>query len=256
MDKHRVLVLGGMTEARELAGRLAARTNIDVVLSLAGRTREPIGYPVPLRIGGFGGVRGLIDYIREREIDLMIDATHPFAEQMSRHAVFSASETGVPFFVLSRPAWRKAEGDRWTEADSIADGVVKLGRKPRRVFAAIGRQELAPLCDAPHHFYLVRSVDPIDPPLDLPDARYISERGPFALKAERKLLSGEKIDVVLAKNSGGDASYAKIVAARELGIEVVLVKRPKAARAETVDNVLDAVALARQRLDSREYRGV
>jgi precorrin-6A/cobalt-precorrin-6A reductase len=250
MIKYRVLVLGGMTEARELAGRLAVRSNIDVVLSLAGRTREPIQYPVPLRIGGFGGVRGLIDYIRERELDLMIDATHPFAEQMSRHAAFAASETGVPFFVLSRPAWQKADGDRWTDADSIADGVAKLGGKPRRVFAAIGRQELDPLTSAPHHFYLVRSVDPIDPPLDLPDARYICERGPFEFSAEHDLLAGEKIDAILAKNSGGDASYAKIEAARRLGIEVVLVKRPKGSKAETVEDVMEALALARQRLDS------
>jgi precorrin-6A/cobalt-precorrin-6A reductase len=251
MTKHRVLVLGGMTEARELAGRLAARSNIDVILSLAGRTREPIQYPVPLRIGGFGGVRGLIDYINERQLDLMIDATHPFAEQMSRHAAFAASETGVPFFVLSRPAWQKADGDRWTDADSIVDAVAKLGAKPRRVFAAIGRQELSPLEAAPHHFYLVRSVDPIEPPLSVPDARYICERGPFQVSAERKLLAHEKIDAILAKNSGGAASYAKIEAARKLGIEVVLVRRPRRGDAETVENVLEAVSLARQRLDSR-----
>jgi precorrin-6A/cobalt-precorrin-6A reductase len=251
MMKHRVLVLGGTMESRELAGRLAARSNIDVVLSLAGRTRDPIGYPVPLRIGGFGGVRGLIDYLNERQIDLMIDATHPFAEQMSRHAAFAASETGVPFFALCRPAWQKAEGDRWTEVSSVADGVGKLGKKSRRVFAALGRQEAAALSDAPHHSYLVRSVDPIDPPLDLPDARYICERGPFALPAERKLLKGAKIEVVFAKNSGGDATYAKIAAARELGIEVVLVKRPKRNSVETVESPLEAVALARQRLHSR-----
>jgi precorrin-6A/cobalt-precorrin-6A reductase len=251
MMTHRVLVLGGTMESRELAGRLAARSNIDVVLSLAGRTREPIGYPVPLRIGGFGGVRGLIDYINERNIDLMIDATHPFAEQMSRHAALAASETNVPFFALSRPAWRKLEGDRWTEAGSIAEAVGKLGEKQRRVFVALGRQEVEALADAPHHAYLVRSVDPIDPPLDLPDVRYICQRGPFQLAAERKLLKGAKIEVVLAKNSGGDASYPKIAAARELGIEVVLVKRPRRNNVETVENVLDAVARARQRLDSR-----
>jgi precorrin-6A/cobalt-precorrin-6A reductase len=151
--------------------------------------------------------------------------------------------------VLSRPAWQKAEGDRWTDADSMVDAVAKLGSEPRRVFAAIGRQELAPLEAAPHHFYLVRSVDPIEPPLNVPEARYICERGPFQLSAERKLLSGEKIDAILAKNSGGEASYAKIAAARKLGIEVVLVRRPRRGNAETVDNVLEAVSLAGQRLD-------
>jgi precorrin-6A/cobalt-precorrin-6A reductase len=248
---HRVLVLGGTMESRELAGRLAARSNIDVVLSLAGRTREPIGYPVPLRIGGFGGVRGLIDYINERQVDLMIDATHPFAEQMSRHAALAAAETNVPFFALSRPAWKKIDGDRWTDASSVADAVERLGKKTRRVFVALGRQEVGALTAAPHHSYVVRSVDPVDPPLDLPDISYICQRGPFQLAAERKLISGEKIEVVLAKNSGGDATYPKIAAARELGIEVVLVKRPKRGSVETVENALDAVSLARQRLDSR-----
>lgn len=249
--KHRVLVLGGTTESRELAGRLAARLDLDVVLSLAGRTREPIGYPVPLRIGGFGGVRGLIDYINERQVDLMIDATHPFAEQMSRHAAFAAAETRVPFFALSRAAWKKIDGDRWTEASSVADAVGRLGENRKRVFVALGRQEIGALTAAPHHAYLVRSVDPVEPPLDLPEARYIRQRGPFELAAERELLSGEGIEVILSKNSGGDASYPKIAAARELGIDVVLVRRPKRNSVETVENVLDAVSLARQRLDSR-----
>ena len=197
------------------------------MLSLAGRTREPVPYPVPLRIGGFGGPRGLADYLNERQINLLIDATHPFAAQMSRHAALAAAETKVPFFALCRPAWQQTEGDRWTDAGSVADAVGKLGKKPRRVFVTLGRQELAPLGAAPQHSYLVRSVDPVDPPLDVPDARYILDRGPFGIAAERTLLAEEKIDAVLAKNSGGDATYAKIAAARDLGIEVVLVRRPE-----------------------------
>lgn len=247
---NRVLILGGTTESRELAARLAVKPNLDVVLSLAGRTREPVQYTVPLRIGGFGGPAGLADYLMERRIDLMIDATHPFSTQMSRHAAFAAAETGVSFFKLCRPAWQKADGDRWTDAASIADAVGKLGGATRRVFVTLGRQELAPLSSAPHHSYLVRSVDPVDPPLVVPDVRYIQARGPFETAAERDLLAGEKIDVVLAKNSGGDATYAKIEAARELGIEVVLVRRPERQGVETVDNMKDAVSLAHQRLDS------
>jgi precorrin-6A/cobalt-precorrin-6A reductase len=252
MMPHRVLILGGTTESRELAGRLASRLNLDIVLSLAGRTRDPVQYPVPLRIGGFGGPDGLADYISERRIDLLIDATHPFAAQMSRHAALAAAETKVPFFKLSRPAWEKADGDRWIDAGSVADAVGKLGRKPRRVFVALGRQELAPLSTAPHHSYLVRSVDPVDPPLAVPDARYICARGPFELAAERELLAGEKIDALVAKNSGGAATYAKIEASRELGIEVILVRRPERNKVETVNDVLEAVSLAHQRLASTE----
>lgn len=247
---NRVLILGGTTESRELAARLAVGLNTEVVLSLAGRTREPIKYPVPLRIGGFGGPSGLGSYLFERRIDLLIDATHPFAAQMSRHAAIAAVETGVPFFKLCRPAWSQAEGDRWIDAGSISDAVSKLGTTGRRVFVALGRQELEPLSAAPHHSYLVRSVDPIDPPLDLPDARYIESRGPFALEAERELLAGERIEAILAKNSGGDATYGKIEAARALGIEVVLVHRPKREDVETVETMAEAMALANRRLSA------
>jgi precorrin-6A/cobalt-precorrin-6A reductase len=250
MMTYRVLILGGTTESRELAGRLSAKSNVEVVLSLAGRTREPLEYPVPVRIGGFGGPAGLADYVAERRIDLMIDATHPFAAQISKHAALAAAETGVPFFALSRPAWSRADGDRWIDAVSVADAVGKLGSDARRVFVTLGRQELAPLSGAPHHSYLIRSVDPVDPPLAVPDARYIHARGPFALDQERELLSGEGIDVVLAKNSGGAATYAKIAAARDLGVEVVLVRRPERNGVETVETVMDALALAHQRLAS------
>ena len=253
----RVLILGGTTESRQLAAQLTvSRSKLDIVLSLAGRTRDPVPYPVPLRIGGFGGPRGLADYLNERQISLLIDATHPFATQMSRHAAIAAAETKVPFFALCRPAWQQSEGDRWTDVGSVAEAVGKLGKKPRRVFVTLGRQELAPLGDAPHHSYLVRSVDPVDPPLDVPDARYILDRGPFAIAAERTLLSEEKIDAVLAKNSGGDATYAKIAAARDLGIEVVLVRRPAPNGVETVASVPEAVQLAAHRLPPVEKRGV
>lgn len=248
---NRVLILGGTTESRELAARLAVGLHTEVVLSLAGRTREPVKYPVPLRIGGFGGPSGLAGYLFERRIDLLIDATHPFSAQMSRNAAIAAAETGVPFFKLCRPAWERKEGDQWTDAASIVDAVGKLGSTGRRVFVTLGRQELVPLSSAPHHSYLVRSVDPIDPPLDLPDARYIESRGPFAFEAERDLLAGESIDAILAKNSGGDATYAKIEAARSLGIEVLLVRRPKREEeVETVETMAEAVALANRRLSA------
>ena len=253
----RVLILGGTTESRQLAAQLAtSRVKLDVVLSLAGRTREPMQYPVPLRIGGFGGARGLVDYLNERHIDLLIDATHPFAAQMSRHAALAAAETKTPFFALCRPAWQQAEGDRWTDAGSVPEAIGKLGKQSRRVFVTLGRQELAPLGTAPHHSYLVRSVDPVDPPLEIPDARYIEDRGPFGIAAERALLAEHRIDVVLAKNSGGDATYAKIAAARDLGIEVVLVRRPPRNGVETVESVAEALSLAAHRLPPAEKRGV
>jgi precorrin-6A/cobalt-precorrin-6A reductase len=257
MMLQRVLILGGTTESRQLAAQLTvSRSKLDIVLSLAGRTREPVPYPVPLRIGGFGGVRGLADYLNERQISLLIDATHPFSVQMSRHAALAAAETKTPFFALCRPAWQQADGDRWTEAASVTDAIGRLGKKPRRVFVTLGRQELAPLGTAPHHSYLVRSVDPVDPPLDIPDARYIQDRGPFGVAAERVLLSENRIDAILAKNSGGDATYAKIAAARDLGVEVVLVRRPPPNGAETVESVAAALSLATHRLPPVEKRGV
>lgn len=221
---HRILILGGTTEARQLAGKLAARAS--VTLSLAGRTESPVAQGVPVRSGGFGGADGLAAYLRDEHVDLLIDATHPYAAQISANAAQAARVAGVPIFALRRPGWVPVEGDRWTQVDGVGDAAQALGAAPRRVLLALGRQEVAAFEAAPQHHYLIRSVDPVEPKLAVPDATYLLARGPFREVEERALLERHRIDAVVSKNSGGEATYGKIAAARALGIEVVMVRRP------------------------------
>lgn len=249
-----MLILGGTTEARELAGRLASRADVATVLSLAGRTEKPVAHPVPVRTGGFGGAAGLSAWLRDNRVDLLIDATHPFAARISANAEAAAALSDVPLVVLRRPGWAREPGDDWIEAGSISEAVESLGAAPRRTFAALGRQELAPLQRAPQHFWLVRSVDPVIPPLDAPRAEYLLGRGPFAEADEIALLRRHRIDAVLCKNSGGAASYGKIAAARRLGLPVFIVARPPEGAAPTVVSVEKALALADHRL-APEKRG-
>jgi precorrin-6A/cobalt-precorrin-6A reductase len=237
----RILILGGTTEARQLAGRLAMRAGLNVTLSLAGRTAEPAAQPVPVRTGGFGGAEGLADYLRSEKMDALIDATHPYAAAISANAAAAASQTGVPLMALRRAGWEPVPGDRWIDVDHMADAVQALGPTSRRVFLALGRKEIAPFETAPQHHYLVRSVDPVEPPLNVPDAVYITARGPFAEESERPLLEEHGIDILVAKNSGGSATYGKIAAARALALPVILLRRPVLPEVATVGTVDEAV---------------
>ncbi|PNG27481.1 cobalt-precorrin-6A reductase [Methylocella silvestris] len=220
----RVLILGGTAEASALAALLADRPAIAPLLSLAGRTAAPVKAPIPMRIGGFGGAEGLARYIAEERVELLIDATHPFAAAISRNAVGAACAEKIPLIVVGRPPWTQLPGDRWIPAGDMAEAAALLGAARRRVFLAIGRLQLAAFEAAPQHFYLIRGIEPVSP--KLPDHRFISARGPFEREAERRLLGEERIDVVVAKNSGSPAVYGKIEAARELGLPVVMVERP------------------------------
>ena len=227
-----------------------------MTLSLAGRTLDPVKQPVPVRSGGFGGVAGLAAYLTENAVDGLIDATHPFAAQMSRHAAEAAVLAGVPLVALRRPAWEAVEGDRWTEVDNVAEAAAALGEAPRRAFLALGRQELAPFEALPQHAYLVRSVDPVEPPLAVPDAVYVTARGPFGVEDDVRLLTEHRIDVVVSKNAGGEASYAKIAAARWLGLPVVMVRRPAVPDVPSVATVENAEAWIDHLAASRANRGV
>lgn len=246
--RHSILILGGTTEARVLAGRLAKDPRFVTELSLAGRTRNPIEQPVPVRVGGFGGVDGLVQYLTERGISILIDATHPYAAQMSHNAAEAAERAGVPLLSLRRSPWLQQPGDRWTEVDSVAAAVDAVGADRRRVFLTLGRQELLPFEAAPQHDYLIRSVDPVEPPLTVPYAHYVTSRGPFAQADEVRLLTEHGIAVIVAKNSGGPASYGKIAAARALGIEVVLIRRPALPPVPCAETVDDLLILLEQRL--------
>ncbi|MFZ1883329.1 MAG: cobalt-precorrin-6A reductase [Rhodoplanes sp.] len=251
-----VLILGGTMEARRLAERLAGRSDLTVTLSLAGRTAHPAALPVPVRSGGFGGVAGLVDYLKAERIDALIDATHPYAAVISANAAQAARITGVPLLALRRQSWAKVDGDRWTEVADMNEAVHALGDKPRRVFLALGRKEVAPFAQAPQHHYLVRSVDPIDPPLAVPHAEYIRARGPFSEDDERALLADRGIDVIVSKNSGGSATYGKIAAARALGIGVVVLRRPTLPDVPSVETVDAALAWLDHALAPQAARGV
>jgi precorrin-6A/cobalt-precorrin-6A reductase len=252
----RILILGGTLEARQLAARLRGRADVTVTLSLAGRTSAPAAQPVPVRVGGFGGAEGLAAYLRAERIAALIDATHPYAATISANAARAAAVAGVRLLALRRPPWQSIAGDRWIEVADGREAVRALGIAPRRVFLALGRKELAPFGAAAQHHYLVRSVDPVDPPLPVPHASYVVARGPFAEAAERDLLVAHAIDAIVAKNSGGAATYGKIAAARALGIEVILLRRPHLPPAPSVASVEEAAAWLDHALTSVAARGV
>jgi len=249
----RTLILGGTTEARHLAGKLAGHA--DVTLSLAGRTENPVAQGVPVRTGGFGGPEGLAAYLTENRVRLLIDATHPYAARISANAAQAAQLAGVPAIALRRPPWKQAPGDRWTEVDNAAEAAGLLGPRPRKIFLALGRQEIGPFEAVPQHAYLVRSVDPVEPPLGVPSATYILARGPFSEADDRALLKAHGIDAIVAKNSGGQATYGKIAAARQLGVEVFLIKRPPLPDMPSGADVDEVARLADHVLET-EKRGV
>ena len=222
----RVLILGGTSEASGLASTVGADRRFAATLSLAGRTRAPLPPPIAWRVGGFGGIEGLVAYLRAERINALIDATHPFAEQMTCHAAAAAELAKIPLLVLCRPPWQPVGSDRWTVVPDMAAAAAALGRAPRRVFLTVGRKDLAPFAAAPWHHYLVRSVDLPDPAALPAGAKAIAARGPFGEAAERRLLQEHGIDVIVTKNSGGAATAGKLAAARALFLPVVMIARP------------------------------
>jgi precorrin-6A/cobalt-precorrin-6A reductase len=222
----RVLILGGTTEAFALAQELARDRRFAPTYSLAGRTAAPLMPDVPFRVGGFGGVDGLAAWLAAEKIDAVVDATHPFAAHMSANAASAAQRLRLPLLFVRRPGWRPEPGDRWTDVADMDDAVPALGAEPRRAFLAIGRTEIGVFRRAPQHAYIARAIDAPHPDALPPCTEIILQRGPFALEDEIALLQSHAIDVLVSKNSGGDAAYAKIAAARALGLPVVMVRRP------------------------------
>ena len=217
-------MLGGTTEASLLARALAAARS-DAVFSYAGRTAEPVAQPLPQRIGGFGGIAGLITYLRDQNITHVIDATHPFAAQMSHHAATACQILALPLAALERPAWQPQQGDMWNAVQTIEDAVEYLPSAPANIFLAIGRQHLHLFSAAPQHHYLMRLVDTASGPL-LPQSTAVIGRGPFQFADDLTLLQDHNIDIVVTKNSGGTGADAKLTAARTLGLSVIMVNRP------------------------------
>ncbi|MCP8939826.1 cobalt-precorrin-6A reductase [Alsobacter sp. SYSU M60028] len=237
----RVLVLGGTTEATALARALAGRVEFAPTLSLAGRTDRPAAQPIPARVGGFGGVAGLADYLRSEGIEAVVDATHPFAARMSEHAAQACREAGVPLVALTRPPWTPGPGDRWIDVPDMAGAVDALGEVPRTVFLTVGRLSLPAFAARPEHTYVVRTIDePGEGPLP-PRVRLIRARGPFAEEDEVALMRREGVDIVVSKNSGGEATSAKLAAARRLGLPVVMVRRPPRPETKQAHGVAEAL---------------
>ncbi|MFT6674880.1 MAG: precorrin-6A/cobalt-precorrin-6A reductase [Sulfitobacter sp.] len=221
----RVLLLGGTSEASQMAKALAA-SGINAVFSYAGRTNAPVPQPLPTRIGGFGGLTGLAQYLRAEAITHVIDATHPFAAGMSRNAFAACAETTTPLIRLERPMWRAQAGDDWTRVDDISALPDALPDTPARVFLAIGKQQIALFAAKPQHHYLLRLVDAPEADLPLPDCAVVLARGPFTLDQDLALLRAHHITHIVAKNAGGSGAEAKLHAARHLGLPVILADRP------------------------------
>ncbi len=243
MDATKLLILGGSSEGMALARALASDARYAPTLSLAGRTRHPAPSPIPMRSGGFGGAEGLARYIAENKIDVLIDATHPFAAEMKRHAVAAARAARVTLLAIRRPEWKPRAGDQWIPVATLEEAATVLGEPPRRVLLTTGRKELAPFVGAAQHFYLLRSVEA--PPREAlpPRVEVITARGPFTLADEVKLLRDKAIDILVTKNSGGTATAAKLDAARVLSLPVIMVRRPQVPDApESVETVAEALA--------------
>jgi precorrin-6A/cobalt-precorrin-6A reductase len=227
-----ILVLGGTAEARELAAR------VPVLTSLAGRVRSPQLPPGEVRIGGFGGIPGLVAWLREHQPSAVVDATHPFAAQMSRHAFEACAAVGVPLLRLQRPGWVEGPGDRWTRVPSLEAAAAAVGA--RRALLTTGRQAVEPFLSLPH--VVLRAIER---PQGIPTSWVVVlGRPPWSLSDELAQIAEHRIEVVVTKDSGGPAA-PKLEAARRTGLEVVMVDRPPVVAAEVVTTVDDAVAWLR-----------
>jgi len=255
-ERVHLLILGGTGEALALAEACRARFGASLMLtsSLAGRTRRPLRPPGRLRVGGFGGSDGLVRYLRRAAVDMVVDATHPFAAAISANARVACASLALPRLSLVRPMWARAPGDRWIEAADATDAAAALARlDARRVFLTLGQGGLEAFAGMPEHRFLVRLVEPPPRPPPLERCRVVIGRGPFTVAEERATLTDQRIDVVVCKASGGAATEAKILAARGLGLPVIMLRRPAAEpgpRVAEVEAALDWIAgrLARPRL--------
>lgn len=215
----RILLLGGTTEALRLARRLGPES----IYSLAGLGRVPDDLPCQVRVGGFGGAEGLAAFIREQGIELLLDLTHPYAAQISANAARAAELSGVACWALRRPAWQAGAGDNWREVDDWA-GLVAALQDFRRPLFTLGREPLEHLHEIPlHQHWTVRCLTAQQA---VPRAEIIGARGPFDLHNERTLFARLRSDVLISKNSGSQSTEPKLQVARELGLPVVLLRRP------------------------------
>ena len=249
----RLLVLGGTGEARALTERIDARfgDRVAVVYSLAGRTDAPLRPPATMRRGGFGGAAGLADHLRAHDYHAVVDATHPFAKRISRNAVAACDAVGVALVTLGRPAWRREANDNWLDVDNLAAAASTLRDDSwSRVFVTTGRTGLNAFAALRNMFFLLRLVAKPRAPLPLRHYELIIDRGPFTIASETTLLREYRIDVLVTKASGGSATRPKLMAARELGLPVIMLRRPPGTD-RTAISLDEALLWVEQRLRER-----
>lgn len=238
-----LLILGGTAEAASLAGAALDRVpGLRVITSLAGRTRSPAAVAGETRIGGFGGAAGLEDYLRAEDVDLVIDATHPFAAVISHNAARACEVAAVKRLQLLRPPWARRQGDHWIEVADVAAAASALGEVGKRAFLTVGRSELSHFAGIRDAWFLIRTIEKPDVSSMPPESVAIQDRGPFHEPSERALMTRHRIDVVVAKNSGAAATYGKIAAARAANIPVIMVRQPPPQPGERAATVADAMA--------------
>lgn len=249
-----ILVLGGTAEARELAAALVAR-GVAVTTSLAGRVARPRLPPGDVRIGGFGGADALAGWLREHGVRAVVDATHPFAQRISASAGAACPAAGVPLLRLERPGWSERPGDRWTWVDDLHGAARAIGSLGERVLLTTGRQGLPAFAAVDDAWFLIRCVDPPQPPLP-PRHELILDRGPYTVPGELEVIDRHRIDLVVTKDSGGPLTIAKLDAARRRRLPVIVVRRPARPACETVTGVGDALRWALARAHPGYRRGV
>lgn len=241
----KILILGGTGDALALIqalGKLADFEPWVLILSLAGRTRSRPSGNWHVRIGGFGGIEGLKNYLRTELIDLLIDATHPFATQISYQAWAAAEALAIPHLRLTRSPWQPVVGDHWIEVASHQAAAERLPHLGQRIFLSIGHQELTNYADLDHLWFLMRTVEQPSQTERLPPGLILLEKGPFSTASERSLLRDHTIEVVVSKNSGGAATYGKLMAARELRLPVVMIQRPSSPPGRSVETIEEVIS--------------
>ncbi|MFF0610680.1 cobalt-precorrin-6A reductase [Nocardia tengchongensis] len=245
----KTLILGGTREARELADIVSGERGFEIVSSLAGRVRAPVLPVGEVRVGGFGGAEGLREWLAGNGIEAVVDATHPFAGGITANAAAAAAALGLPVLHVRRPGWLERDGDRWVRVPDLALAAEAAAALGKRVFLTIGRQGVAAFANS-EGWFLIRAIDPPEGAVP-PQHELLLARGPFSVDEEIALLVERRIDVLVTKDSGGALTEAKLTAARELGLAVVMIDRPPLpAGAEQVETVAAAWDWLRARRDS------
>ena len=241
----RILILGGTAEARLLAARLEDDARFIPLTSLAGVTAKPSKIAGEVRTGGFGGVDGLREFVSTEHIALMVDATHPFAAQISAHAAQAGAKASIPVLRLERPPWERQAGDDWVQVAGIVEAA-RAVPEGARVLVTVGRQEVAPFFAREDTHVIARMIEPTV--VEVPGhAHLLLARPPFTLAQEKALMEEKRITVLVTKNSGGDATFAKIEAARDLGLPVIMIARPEKSPLTTASGVDEMMELIEQK---------